>query len=75
MPPSRHFFLLAVGEPITLCDKRWNRRPVGIRANRKKGPGKFLPLARVSAVNLGLSFEFHKVSAQAVLERERKSLH
>ena len=37
----------------------------------KRGPGKFLPLARVSAVNLGLSFEAQGVSAQGILKREK----
>jgi hypothetical protein len=36
----------------------------------KKGPGKFLPLARVSAANLGLTFENQGLSAKAVLERK-----
>jgi len=35
----------------------------------KKGPGKFLPLARVTSANLGLTFENQGLSARAVLER------
>jgi len=35
----------------------------------KKGPGRFLPLAKISAANLGLTFENQGLSAKAVLER------
>ena len=36
----------------------------------KTGPGKILPLAKVTGANLGLSFERQGLSAKAVLDRE-----
>jgi len=38
----------------------------------KKGPGNFLPLAKIASANLGLTFENQGLSAKAVLERDVK---
>ena len=63
-----------------LCPRRtyiWNENwqtmestVYGHPGEPKKGPGRFGPLAKITAANLGLTFENQGLSAKAVLERE-----
>jgi hypothetical protein len=64
---------MAPGGGLYVWNENWQTMEstvYGHPGEPKAGPGKILPLAKVTGANLGVTFENQGVSAQAVLDRE-----